>query len=479
MAIILSKGFNIRLRLRSKVMGTYIIIILLLALLLNIFMVETIKHRVLQIRYNDMIASARLFSADVSNYIDNNDYLSLLTKEYGEKHNLRMIVFDRNQVVLADSLQDDEILGRQLDYEEVEEALRGRSRAMAHYISLYDDWVIYASSPVHTPHGIQGAVLVSAYANDLFQLVYDIRLQIFYITLILLFVVSIVSYFFSTTITKPIIEIAEAAKRVSKGALGEQVKIRKRDEIGRLADTFNDMSSKLKSNDEKRRRFFHNASHELKTPLTSAILLTDSIVYDLENGKTPPYEFMLDVKEQLYRLQDLVAELSVIAKLDDDSLKEEKRVTLDMHDVVNKVLVTFKPIINQKNLDLRININQNEDYYIKGNLNQIMRALTNIIENAVKYTEPGGKIVISLDKIEQDIVIKIKDTGIGIPREDIDNVFERFYRVDEARSRDKGGSGLGLSIAKEIIEHHNGMITINSNLGEGTMVEITLTTITD
>ena len=113
--------------------------------------------------------------------------------------------------------------------------------------------------------------------------------------------------------------------------------------------------------------FFHNASHELKTPLTSAILLTDSIVYDLENNNTPPYEFMLDVKEQLYRLQDLVTEISVIAKLDDD-LQERGKVKLDIHEVLNKLLVTFKPIINQKNLDLHININQDEDYHIEGNL---------------------------------------------------------------------------------------------------------------
>lgn len=467
-----------RMKLRSKVMGTYIIIILLLALLLNIFMVETIKHRVLQIRYNDMIASARLFAADVSNYIDNKDYLALLTREYGEKYSVRMVVFNYNQVVLADSLQDEEILGRTLNYEEVGEALKGRSKAMVHYIDVSDDWVIYASSPVYTPQGIQGAVLVSAYANDLLELIYEIRLQIFYITILLLFIVSIVGYFFSTTITKPIIEIAEAAKRVSRGELGKQVKINKRDEIGRLADAFNDMSSKLKSNDEKRRRFFHNASHELKTPLTSAILLTDSIVYDLENNNTPPYEFMLDVKEQLYRLQDLVTEISVIAKLDDD-LQEEEKVKLDIHEVLNKLLVTFKPIINQKNLDLHININQDEDYHIEGNLGQMMRVLTNLLENAVKYTEPGGKIIISLDKNEQNIIIKIKDTGIGIPDEDIDKVFERFYRVDEARSRDKGGSGLGLSIAKEIIEKHKGTITIDSKLGEGTLVQITLTAATN
>ncbi len=460
-----------RIRLRSKVTGTYIVMIVLIAMLLNIFMVETIKHRMIQIQNNTMMASARVIAAEASNYLDNVNYLTLLATENGRKHNSRILIFNESQVVIADSLQDESILGQRLNYEELQAALKGRSKALTHYLPATKDWVIYASSPINSPAGIKGAILVSSYANDIFGLVYDIRVQIFYLSCLVLVVVSIIGFIFSSNITKPIIKIAEAARRVSKGKLGEQVDINTHDEISYLADVFNDMSTKLANNDNKQRRFFHNASHELKTPLASAILLTDSLVHDYENDIMPPYDFLLDVKEQLYRLQELVTELSVLARLDDKYQIEYE--DLSISEVVEQVVVTLKPLLMQKGLILKLTGMADDEYIIKGNSGQIKHALTNIVENAIKYTE-SGQIEIKLENKASHIIIQVSDTGIGIPDQDLENVFERFYRVDEARTRDKGGSGLGLSIAKEIIESHGGNIIITSRQEKGTRVEIIL-----
>ena len=439
---------------------------------LNYFMVNSVKQHTIAIKSSNLIASARLVAAECSTYLgENNDYVALIGEEYSKKYRSRILVFDNNRIAVADSFNDSNIVGRQLQYAELLSALKGQSNSDVHKLPS-GEWVMYATSPVISGGSIIGAVLISDDADHIFDLLVDIRVRILWLSLISLAAVSALGFWLTAKVTKPIIEVSRAANLVKQGELGLQVDIHTKDEVGRLASSFNAMSNRLNQVEQNRKKFFHNSSHELKTPLASAILLTDSMLYDIEKGHQPRYDFLNDIKDQLQRMEKLVQDLGTLALFDNSQNALVDVVELDC--ICKKVVATVKPMCKEKNLQLSLDIQSDVNYKVTGNADGLTDALLNLVENAVKYTLGGGKVAVLLEKNASDIGIRITDNGIGIPADDLDQVFERFYRVDKARSREQGGSGLGLSISREIIQAHGGHIKIASVYGKGTVVNIHL-----
>ena len=294
------------------------------------------------------------------------------------------------------------------------------------------------------------------------------------------FVISIViSLIISKTLLSPIQGMTKAAEAMADGDFSRKIRVESEDEIGLLATTFNDMAARienmleeLKKAEMLRREFVANVSHELRTPLTSIRTYAETMSDIQGIPQETEEEFLRVIINESDRMTKIVQDLLELSRFDSGNttlIMETFSIEKSLRDVYTAIALEARKHGHSLNLELEWKIPM-----IKGDRARIEQVLMNIITNALKYTPDGGKIDIYGGSSNSNVWVRIDDTGIGIPKEDLTRIFDRFYRVDKARTRESGGTGLGLSIAKEIVTKHGGSITIESNLGEGTSVMITL-----
>jgi len=288
-----------------------------------------------------------------------------------------------------------------------------------------------------------------------------------------------ISLIVSKTLLSPIQGMTKAAEAMADGDFSRKIRVESEDEIGILAKTFNDMATQietmleeLKNAEKLRREFVANVSHELRTPLTSIRTYAETISDSESIPQDTEEEFLRVIINECDRMTKIVQDLLVLSRLDSGNSKltvEWFSIEKSVRDVYAAIALEARKRSHVLNLELQWKMPM-----IKGDRARIEQVLMNIITNALKYTPDGGTIDIYGGRAGSEIWIKIEDTGIGIPREDLAHVFDRFYRVDKARTRESGGTGLGLSIAREIVTMHGGTIEIDSTLGVGTIVALTL-----
>ena len=228
--------------------------------------------------------------------------------------------------------------------------------------------------------------------------------------------------------------------------------------------------TKLRRLETMRKDFVANVSHELKTPLTSIKGFVETLLDgDLEDKKTTR-KFMTIIFQEAERLNNLIHDLLDMSKLESGQTELRKK-RVDLEPLVDSVILSVFNQMDEKNLELEKDIRAK---VVWGDEDLLKELLINLIDNSVKYTPPGGKIVVGSSKGKGEIVIYVKDTGYGIPAESLPRIFERFYRVDKGRSREMGGTGLGLSIIKHIVERHGGKVAVRSELGKGSEFIVTI-----
>src|SRR3989304_1673846 len=302
------------------------------------------------------------------------------------------------------------------------------------------------------------------------------------ITVPLAIVVAILGgQFLAHKALKPVDNITQTARMITSQNLSKRIDPPKvKDEISRLIETFNEMISRLDQSFLQVKQFSSDASHELKTPLT---ILKGEVEVMLRKERTPQeYEQTLKSNlEEINRMSQIVEDLLLLSKADTGEIRLNKE-DINLTGILNEVVAQMGMIAKSKRLHL-FTSNHHQDIHIFGDALRIRELFMNLIENGIKYTEEGGSIHISLqkeyppplrnltDRLEKErerfIKIIVSDTGIGISKEDQEKIFIRFFRVDKARSREQGGSGLGLSICKWIVEAHQGQIRVESGLGSG------------
>lgn len=282
-------------------------------------------------------------------------------------------------------------------------------------------------------------------------------------------VLTLISYITARKFTKPLQTMAKSFNRIAEGHFDEKVELSGFTEIEQLSSAFNVMVDQLKALEDSRQEFVSNVSHELKTPLTSMKVLADS----LNSQEDVPVEiyrdFMQDIGKEIDRENTIINDLLSLVRM--TKTETEPNISrCSINAILESILRRVRPIADRKNVETVL-----ESYkQVEADCDELKLtlAVTNIVENAIKYNIAGGWVQVTLDSDEQYYYINVADSGIGIPEESQDKVFDRFYRVDKARSRETGGTGLGLSISKTIIEMHHGQIKVKSKVDEGTTFSI-------
>lgn len=294
-----------------------------------------------------------------------------------------------------------------------------------------------------------------------------------------LLIAALMSLLLAKTLVTPIQELTLAAKRVANGDFDHKPENHAKDEIGVLTQTFNDMAGtleetldNLKKSEQMRKEFVANVSHELRTPITSVKSYSETLLEDPDMPPAMQQKFLNVIVNESDRMTNLVQDLLTLSRFDAGSIEfsfTRFRFEKSLQDVYSAMVMEAQKHGHTFTLDIQTDLPE-----IVGDRGRIEQVLINMVSNAIKYTKDGGVITMTAGQAGNQVWCTVRDNGVGIPAQDVDRVFERFYRVDKARSRESGGTGLGLSIANEIVMRHGGKLSLESDLGKGTAITMTL-----
>jgi len=271
----------------------------------------------------------------------------------------------------------------------------------------------------------------------------------------------------SKTFLKPIYAIQENTKFIEEGSYGKVSDVGTNTiELSDLSLAINNMAVKLEQQENIRKRMTADISHELRTPLAT---LSSHIEAFLDGVWEPTPERLGIIQNEITRLTKLIKDLGDLSSLENEGARFEKK-EINLSVLFSNIIESFEPLFHSEEITLEKSIKVN--ILFKGDADRLNQIFINIISNALKYTNKGGRVYVVMDEDKDRIHIKVMDNGIGISKQDLPYVFERFYRGDKSRSRETGGKGIGLTITKALVEAHNGTIKISSEQDEGTTVEI-------
>ena len=441
---------------------TYVVITFFVLLFLNIYC-SRISQRVFYLnKESSMLEKCQLTASEITklDVVNPATVYNQIEKMDGIKVT-RMIITDQNGMALYDT--GDTAMGTYVLLPEVMQAMKGTGNYVFSW--RFHDGIIdsRAATPIVYYGTIIGCVYITEY--DAFQgsLISSLQKNVLQITLILEILVVLFSLFFASIFSYRIRKIMQSMHIIQNGDYTHKVNMGGNDELTILGNEFNDLTERLNTSEQKRRRFVSDASHELKTPLASIKLLTDSILQNDMDMETVR-EFVGDIGNEADRLNRMTAKLLSLTKLDVQNIAESEIIYIAP--TIHRVTRMLSPMA--QTVDITLNLNLVNDCPILILEDDLYQIIFNLMENGIKYTPPGGSVYVSLKKIEENAVLTVKDTGVGIPEDAIPHIFERFYRVDKARSRATGGSGLGLAIVRAIVERNRGEISVDSVPGQGT-----------
>lgn len=311
---------------------------------------------------------------------------------------------------------------------------------------------------------VTGVLFIEAPLDDIHDNISKLSRKLFLFQFLLLISVTVVGNGIACVIVRPLRSLTEAIESVASFEEGDITASTYQETEG-IVTAFNAQRARLKVLDDSRQEFVSNVSHELRTPIASMKVLADSLLL-MDDAPIEMYkDFMNDITEEIDRENSIITDLLALVNMDKgkEGLNKE---TIDCGEMIELIIKRLTPIANQEDVDILFDYNEP----IMADIDDVKMtlALTNLVENSIKYNHPGGYVRIILDHDHQFVIFKIKDSGIGIPEEAIGHIYERFYRVDKSHSKEIGGTGLGLPITRKIILLHRGSISVSSKVGKGT-----------
>lgn len=442
----------------------YVVITLIVLLFLNIYSSKMSQALFYNSKEKSMIERCNLAAAEIADLdVINTSTVTAAMSEIDSASVNRLVVTDHAANVIYDTSDS---VGTYALYPEVVHALEKNDVFSWKYHA--GTMVSHAATPIFSYGTLIGCVYMVEYDAQQGALIQTLQHNTFLITLILEIFVVIFSLAFSGAFTQRLRKIMESMRIIRSGDYTHKVDMGGNDELTVLGDEFNELVDRLRTSEQKRSNFVSDASHELKTPLASIKLLSDSILQndmDIETVR----EFVGDIGNEADRLNRMSQKLLSLSRIETQA-DSDCEITY-IAPTVERAIRMLGAIAQKSNIQIETDLS--DDCPILVIEDDLYQIIFNLVENGIKYNVPGGKLFISLHREDDNAVIRIRDTGVGIPEDSLSHIFERFYRVDKARSRKSGGSGLGLAIVRIIIERNSGSISVESTVGEGTMFTVT------
>lgn len=382
----------------------------------------------------------------------------------------RAMILDSQSRVYYDSYSEGSYEGKLFIYSPVTEVLLS-GKDSAGFYEEKGKWNIEAAVPIIRNAKTVGAVLVTTNGDSIDGIVEHISQAILIFGAVLVLFVIIFGTSMASVLTMPVEKMTRFIKNMPKDKL-QKCEVSSKDEIGELVIAFNELIDRVAELEEKRRAFVSDASHELKTPLSIIKLLSDSLIQTENPDPQFLREFLTDMNEEVERLTRIIQRLLDLTKMDQSHTNMNVEV-VSIAALAGEVCEKLKPLAENKQINF-IYTRPDDDLMMPIDRDSMTEAIYNIADNSIKYTENGGTVKLELLRDLGNILIRISDSGIGIPKEEIQKIFDRFYRVDKARARDTGGTGLGLSIAMDAVKLHGGYIEVSSEEEKGSTFTIVL-----
>lgn len=444
------------------------------SILLRIGMLGSYESRAVFIRTSEILSQAKI----LANQIVSNDYLNnagasvmvdVQLEQLSTIYDGRVMIIDDSFHIVRDTYELD--TGKTIISEEVIKSFNGEE------ITKYDSENRYIEMTiplVQTDMGTEmkntiGVMMVSVSTDSINLNREYLSTNTFVIMMVCIFAIMFIAYLASVQLVKPLHTLSKSIEEVQTGYGEDVLAVNDYTETREICEKFNGMLGRMKVLDDSRQEFVSNVSHELKTPLTSMKVLADSI-NSMENAPIELYqEFMADIGNEVERETKIINDLLSLVKMD-KSAADLNITNVNINELIEQILKRLKPIAEKQNVELVL-----ESFRpVSADVDEvkITLAFTNLIENAIKYNKQDGWVHVSLNADHQYFYLKVEDSGIGIPEESLEHIFERFYRVDKSHSREIGGTGLGLAITRNAILMHRGAIKAFSTEGEGTIFNV-------
>ena len=441
----------------------YVLITSVALILLNFYCSTVSEELFNKSKEASMIEKCQLAANEISELeVINTSTITDAINQMGSLKIHRLIVTDHTGLTLYDSSSS---APRYMLLPEIVCAMEGNDV----FSCKYRDGVIqsHAAVPIISYGTTLGCVYMMEFDTDQGRVLQSLQNNVLRITIILEFVVILFSFAFANTFSRRLRQIMASMRIIQKGDYSHKVSLGGHDELTFLGDEFNDLTDRLQTSEQKRHRFVSDASHELKTPLASIKLLTDSILQNDMDMDTVR-EFVGDIGNEADRLNRTTAKLLTLTRIDGHQNQESE--IINMAPTVARVVRMLSGIAAENGITIETDIIQDSPVLIlEDDLYQIA---FNLVENGIKYNVPGGTLTVKLAREDDNALLQVSDTGMGIPQDALGHIFERFYRVDKSRSRQSGGSGLGLAIVRAIVQRNRGDIQVSSELGKGTIFTV-------
>ena len=316
---------------------------------------------------------------------------------------------------------------------------------------------------------IQGAMLVTISCSEITATMMELNYQGLLLIAVIVVLSVFLGYILATVLVKPLARVTKSIEDLTDGYQNDEISVPDYTETELITDAFNKMLARMKVLDESRSEFVSNVSHELKTPMTSMKVLADSLVGQQGVPEELYQEFLQDITAEIDRENRIITDLLSLVKMDkktaDLSIQH-----MDINQLLEDILKRLRPIADKRSIDLILDSFRP----VEADVDEIKftSAISNLVENAIKYNVDDGWVRVSLDADHKYFYVTVADSGMGIPEDSLERIFERFYRVDKSHSREIGGTGLGLAITRSTIAMHHGVIKVFSREGEGTTFSV-------